>query len=178
MKRTLDQAMEALRNQVKTWANRVAQPELRVFVYPPEWEPLMLARLAELAEQCAQQGEPVAVEDVGQGFLRELEVRDGLIERLTQLERADLLHDLGWVGASYLKRTIRQPLPGREVCRILVNTGSLGSFVSYSAVANEVGAGGEPELPPTVLAFPGEADERSLNLLGLRADSNYRVPRI
>lgn len=176
MKRTLDQAVEALRNQVRTWADGVAQPELRVFVYPPEWEPLMLARLAEFAEQCAQEGEPVAVEDVGQGFLRELEVRDGLIERLTELERADLLHDLGWVGASYLKRTIRQPLP--EVCRILVNTGSLGSFVSYSAVANEVGAGGERELPPTVLAFPGEADERSLNLLGLRADSNYRVPRI
>lgn len=170
--------MEALRNQVKTWAKGVSQPELRVFVYPPEWEPLMIARLADLAEQCAEDGEPFALEDVGKGFLRELEVRDGLIERLAQLERADLLHDLGWVGASYLKRTIRQSLPGGEVCRILVNTGSLGSFVSYSAVANEVVAGGEPELPPTVIAFPGEADERSLNLLGLRADSNYRVPRI
>jgi hypothetical protein len=179
MKRTPEQAFEALRSQIRTWSRGEAKPDLRVFVYPPEWEPLMLSKLPAFAEKCASDGEPVELVDLGQGFLGELNQRDGLIERLQGLDREELLHDLAWVAATYLKRVIRASLAKGAVCRILVNTGALGTFASYSAVANELGGGmTHPGIPATVLAFPGEGDERSLNLLRLRVDTNYRVPRI
>jgi hypothetical protein len=51
---------------------------------------------------------------------------------------------------------------------------------SYSAVTNELyGAKGEAgPAAPAIIAFPGEADDRSMNLLGLRRETNYRTPRI
>jgi hypothetical protein len=89
-----------------------------------------------------------------------------------------MLNDLGWIGTTCLRRSIRAPLQDHTVCRIFMNTGALATFVSYSAVANEMGGTSDPRVPASVLAFPGEADERSLNLLRLRVDTNYRVPRI
>jgi hypothetical protein len=179
MKRTPDQAIDSLRSQVRSWAKCEARPDLRVFVYPPEWEAAMLPRLALFAEQCGAEGEPVELVDLGQGFLGEVTQREGLVERLQALGRDDLLNDMGWIAATYLKRLIRSALPPTMICRILVNSGSLGTFTSYSAVANELGGGAtEPSIPATVLAFPGEGDDRSLNLLGLRVDTNYRVPRV
>jgi hypothetical protein len=178
MKRTMDQALEALRAQVRVWAKGEAKPDLRVFVYPPEWEAQMLISFPAFAEQCAADGDPVELRDLGQGILEELEAREGLIQRLHGLSRQETLHDLGWVATTYLKRIMRSPLEDPGVCRILMNTGALATFVSYSAVANEMGGSSGPDVPASVLAFPGEADERSLNLLRLRVDTNYRVPRI
>lgn len=176
MRRTLEQALQDLRAQVRSWARGEERPELKVFVYPPEWEALMLGRLSAFAEGCAVDGEPIELEDVGVGFLRELESQGGLVEQLASLERAELLHDLGWLASAYLRRAITRPLSGDAVCRLLTNTGSLGTFVSYSAVAGELTGPGRT--PAVVLAFPGDADERSLNLLRLRVDTDYRVPRI
>jgi hypothetical protein len=176
MRRTLEQAIEALRTQVHAWASETAKPDLRVFVYPPEWEHLMLSVMPAFSERCAADGEPVELVDLGQGFLRALRGRTGTAERLEGLDRDEVLHDLGWIGTTYLRQVIRSPLAAASVCRLLVNAGALGTFVSYSAVANELGGGSA--IPATVLAFPGEADERSLNLLRLRVDTNYRVARI
>jgi len=62
---------------------------------------------------------------------------------------------------------------------LLVNTSALGTFVSYSALtARLYGDEGEGLGASAVLAFPGESDEGALNLLRLRRDTNYRVPRI
>lgn len=178
MRRTLEQAFDALRAQVHAWARRQAKPDLRVFVYPPEWEAIMLARLPAFAAACEADDEPVELHDLGRAFLAELDRREDLIERLHGLSREDMLHDLGWIATSCLRRSIRAPLEDHIVCRIFMNTGALATFVSYSAVANEMGGTSDPQVPASVLAFPGEADERSLNLLRLRVDTNYRVPRI
>jgi hypothetical protein len=179
MRRTPEQAFEALRTQVRSWARGEAKPDLRVFVYPPEWEPLVLSRIPTFAERSAAGGDPVEVVDLGQGFLRALRERNGTIERLEGLDRDTLLHDLGWIATGFLRQVIRGPLDGDVVCRLLVNAGALGTFVSYSAAANELSGGSaDGGVPATVLAFPGEGDERSLNLLRLRVDTNYRVPRI
>jgi hypothetical protein len=178
MRRTLGQAFDALRAQVHAWARGEAKPDLRVFVYPPEWEAIVLARLPSFADACRADDEPVELCDLGQAFLAELEQREGLIDRLHQLSREEMLHDLGWIATTCLRRSIRAPLEGHTVCRIFMNTGALATFASYSAVANEFGGISDPQVPASVLAFPGEADERSLNLLRLRVDTNYRVPRI
>src|SRR4051812_42704154 len=138
MRRTIDQAFDALRTQITAWARGDARPDLRVFVYPPEWEPVMLSKMPAFAACCAEEGEPVDVVDLGQGFLHELRGRTGTVERLEGAERDELLHDLGWIGMSYLRRALRDPLVAPKVCRILVNSGALGTFVSYSAVANEM----------------------------------------
>jgi len=178
VKRTLEQALGALRAQISAWARREAKPDLRVLVYPPEWEALVLCKLPEFADHCALQGEPVELVDVGQEFRKELMERDGLVERLNGLDRTEILHDLGCTGTIWLKKLMRTRLEGQTICRVLMNTGALATFVSYSAVANEVSGSTDPALPATVLAFPGEGDDRSLNLLRLRVDTNYRVPRI
>jgi len=120
----------------------------------------------------------VVLEDVGQGFLHEVQRRKGFVDRLVETEQVsqvDALHDLGVVAGRYLTRVLAAPLEPPSVCRILVNTGALSAFVSYSAITNEL-YGNVPS--PSVLAFPGEGDDRSLNLLRLRMDTNYRVPRI
>jgi hypothetical protein len=179
VRRTIDQAFEALRSQVLSWSKGESRADLRVFVYPPEWEPLVLHRIPDLAQELAVGSTPVELEDVGQGFLHEIERRKGLEERLMTLERDELLHDLGQLASDYLRRRLTTPLEPPTVCRIFTNTGTLGAFVSYSSITNELSGGPGGEGPPaSVLAFPGEADERSLNLLGLRVDTNYRVARI
>jgi hypothetical protein len=82
------------------------------------------------------------------------------------------------LGNEAIEGVLRTPLADGLVCRLLVNTGALATFVSYSAITNELHGSSEGPMVPTAIAFPGEADERSLNLLGLRPDTNYRVPRI
>jgi len=184
MQRTIDQAFLDLREQIGHWARAAARPDVRFFVYPPEWEALVLARFPAFVETCAQDGRPVSLLDVGQGFLSEVDRRRGFVERLTEMERRDphwVLHDLGEIAARYLTRLLTAPLEPPAVGRILINTGTLGTFVSYSAVTNDLqgspaSAGGVQA--PAVLAFPGEGDERSLSLLGLRRDTNYRAPRV
>lgn len=179
MRRTLEQAFDTLRAQVKAWASGQARPDLRVFVYPPEWEAAVLAHWAHFAEECASQGHPVELEDVGQGFLTDIKRRHNLIDRLETVNRDEMLHDLGYLASSYLRRALSQPLQRPAVCRILTNTGSIAAFTSYSALANELaGTESETEIPATVIAFPGEGDDRSLNMLRLRVDTNYRVPRV
>ena len=126
---------------------------------------------------------PVSIVDVGQEFLLELERRNGLVDRLAALENEGterLLRDLGELAQRYLTRLLATSLDQPEVARLLVNTGALGTFVSYSAITNALHGDGPARTVAalTVIAFPGEGDERQLNLLGLRADTNYRVPRI
>src|SRR5436305_6274273 len=106
MRRTVEQAFEALRTQIRAWGRKEAKSDLRVFVYPPEWEPLVLSRMPAFAERCAADGEPVELLDLGEGFLREISEQNGVIERLQGLERDELLHDLGWIATKYLRRTI------------------------------------------------------------------------
>lgn len=178
MRRSVEESVIALRQKVKEWAEGKGRPDIWVFVYPPEWEAQMLARFPVFADESEQEGWPVLLEDVGQGFLKEIQRRKGLADRLAELEKEgtpSLLQDLGVIAGRYLTRLMSSPLDPPFVCRLLVNTGSLGTFVSYSAITNEL-YGNVPS--PCVLAFPGDGDDRFLNLLGLRVDTNYRVPRI
>lgn len=179
----MEQAFLDLRAHVAEWARGEARPGLRVFVYPPAWEATMLDRFPAFAEECAAAGWPTELVDVGQRFLADLARRKGLAERLGEQEQRGAeqpLHDLGVLAERCLTRVLSTPLEAPLVARILVNTGALGTFVSYSAILNALhdDGSGRGSGAPNVLAFPGEGDERSLNLLGLRVDTNYRVPRI
>ena len=184
MRRSVEEAFAALHAHVRSWKTRAVKSHISVFVYPPEWEAAVLARFPAFGEQCEGEGTPIELVDVGQGLLTEVERRDDLEEALAHLEPDDpdgLIHDLGIVTSRYLKRAIGRESNGLVVGRVLVNTGALATFVSYSALANELAGAGDKagEVPvPCVLAFPGEGDERFLNLVGRRADTNYRTPRI
>ena len=182
MKRTIDEAFFDLRQHLDAWKASGSKPGVRIFVYPPEWEPQMLARFPKFAEQCAP-SISLALIDVGQGFLAEIDRRKGLIERLEAFEQdapLRVLNDLGEIAHVYLTRLLATRVEPPTIARILVNTGSLGTFASYSAMTNAVYGDntGDQVAAPTVLAFPGEGDDRELNLLRLRADANYHVPRI
>jgi hypothetical protein len=180
VKRSIDQAFSALRQQVAAWAQGEAKPGVRVFVYPPEWEAPMLSKFPEFARDCAAAGWPIALEDIGLAFLNELERRPGLADRLDGLERRNrerLLQDLTVMAERCVKGALLAPLDPPAVCRLLVNSGALGTFISYSVITNAL-VGDSDVTGPSALAFPGEGDERSLNLLRLRVDTNYRVPRI
>jgi hypothetical protein len=184
MRRSVEEAFAALRQQVSAWAGGSRSPELRVFVYPPEWEAVMLARFPSFAADCAKAGWPIEMIDVGAEFLAEIERRRGFVERLAERERADVrqvLHDLGVLAERYLERKLGAEMSSPAVCRLLVNTSALGTFVSYSALTSRLygdQSSGEGLGGCAVLAFPGESDEGALNLLRLRRDTNYRVPRI
>ena len=169
-----------IRDRIKAWASGKTQPDVRVFVYPPEWEALMLQRLRQFGEDCAAEQMPIEIVDVAQAFRTVVEER-GAEPQLAALEKrasSQLLANLRVLGTEAVEGVLRAPLPDGVACRLLVNTGSLATFVSYSAITNEHHGSTEAPPIPVVIAFPGEADERSLNLLGLRPDTNYRVPRI
>jgi len=183
MRRTVDQAFLDLRQAIASWAQGRVRPALRIFVYPPEAEAAMLARFPAFAQECAAAGWPVKLVDAGQGFLAEVTRRKGFVDQLTAVEktsRARLLSDLGVVAERYLLRTLQAPLEPPAVARILVNAGALATFASYSAITNALHYDGSAASATghNVIAFPGEGDERSLSLLGIRVDTNYRVPRI
>lgn len=182
MRRSIDRAFFDLRQHLEDWVRSGARPGIRIFVYPPEWEARMLARFPSFAQELAAQV-PLSLVDVGQGFLAELEHRQGFVDRLAALEQQGvewLLGDLGEIGQRYLTKLLVTPLEPPAVVRLLINTGALGTFVSYSAITNALHGDGPAcrVAAPSVVAFPGEGDERHLNLLRLRADTNYRVPRI
>lgn len=180
MKRTIEQTLSDMRQQIRAWASGEARSDVRVLVYEPEREPIMLQRLQESADQLADEGMPVEITDVGQGFLQEIERRKGFAERLNEAEKRDpwrARNDMHQLADRYLKKLLATPVEPPAICRIMINTGSLATIVSFSAITNEFY--GEDRCPsPNILAFPGEGDERSLNLLRLRADTNYRVARI
>jgi hypothetical protein len=179
MRRSLDDALLALREQVKAWANG-APPDVRVFVYPPESEALMLARLPAWAEARADEGLGVELVDVGQELARIVRERDAGGDLVALERRAPnrVLDDLRVLGQEAVLAAIARELPEGVKCRVLTNTGSMAAFVSYSAITNEFHGAATRPPAPVVISFPGDADEKSLNLLGLRPDSNYRVPRI
>ena len=180
MRRSFDDALLALREQIRAWASGRTEPDVRVFVYPPEWEALMLQRLPQFAADRAAEGTPIEIVDVAQAFREVVEER-GVEAQLAALEKRaqkQLLDNLRVLGNEAVEGALRAPPAAGVVCRLLVNTGALAAFVSYSAITNELHGSSEAPMIPVAIAFPGEADERSLNLLGLRPDTNYRVPRI
>ena len=160
------------------WAAGRVDPGVHVFVYPPEAEAVMLGRFPSFVQGCAARGCAIDLVDLGQELLREIERRPNLEGRLRTSEQRGterVLNDLGQIAQVYVQRLFAEPLQPPNVCRLLVNSGAIGVFLSYSAVLN--GTFGE-EGPAVILAFPGEADDRSLNLLELRTDTNYRVARV
>ena len=184
MRRTVEEAFNALQQQILSWWRGETGPDVSVFVYPPEWEPIMLARFPSFADECVAKGYPIELVDVGQGVLAEIQQRPGLEGALTDLDLDNaegLLHNLSVVAGRYIERVIQSPADPPTVCRVLVNIGALATFVSYSAIANDLAgrvADSQSKSVPCVLAFPGEGNDRFLNLLRLRADTNYRTPRI
>ena len=100
---------------------------------------------------------------------------------LASMERrgsSGLMESLRGLAREAVRAEILRPLPDGAVARILINTGSLAAILSYSALTNEFHGAAERPPAPVVIAFPGEGDERTLSLLNLRPDANYRVPRI
>lgn len=179
MRRSIDDALLALREQVKAWANG-APADVRVFVYPPEWEALMLARLPQWAEGRANDGLAVELVDVGQEF-RQVVARRRAAAPIAALELrapASAMESLRMLARETILGAIKRPLEAPAVARLLINTGSLATFASYSAITNEFHGAAERLPAPVAIAFPGEGDDRALSLLNLRPDANYRVPRI
>lgn len=178
MRRTLEETLLALREHVRVCARHEARVDLRVLVYRPEWESHMLFELPTQAAAWALDGLCLELVDVGRRFREELESRP---HRLQQLLRDDAASkptvpaNLGTIAASMLERILTSELVPPACCRILTNTGALATFTSYSAVANQLF---DTVSAPTVLLFPGEGSDRSLNILGLRSDPTYRVPRL
>ena len=179
MRRTVDDALLALREQVKAW-QAGAPADIRMFVYPPEWEALMLQRLGPWADECASVGLGLDIVDVAREWLAVIDARNvgpALIKEEEQ--RGDrVLMSLRRIAEMTVRGVLTRPLPPEgAVARVLTNTSSLATTVSYSAITNSLQ---ESSLvtAPTAICFPGEADDRVLSLLGLRPDTNYRVPRI
>lgn len=179
MRRSIDDALLALREQVKAWAAG-APNDVRVFVYPPEWEAQILARLPAWAKARADEGYAVDVVDMGRAF-REVVRRRRAETAIAGLERrapAQAMESLRGLAREAIVGAIRQPLEAPRVARLIVNTGSLATISSYSAITNEFHGAAERPPAPVAIAFPGEGDDRALSLLNLRPDANYRVPRI
>jgi hypothetical protein len=179
MRRSIEDALLALRVQVKAWASG-APADVRVFVYPPEWEALMLARLPIWAQQQADQGLKVELVDIGQAFARKVVDRHaaGPVAAMERRGSSTVMHSLRTLSQETVVGEIRRPLEPGSVARLLVNTGSLATMVSFSAITNEFHGAAERPPAAVAIAFPGEGDDRTLSLLNLRPDANYRVPRI
>ena len=180
MRRTVNETLEALRRQVRAWAEG-GSPEIRVMVYPPEFEATMLDRLPSFAAELAAEGVPVDLVDVGQRFVQSLDKSPQRLEAVVKLEAtkpSQAADDAGVLARRVVHDILEAELPDGAVCRVLSNVGALAPLVSYSAITNEYFGSTERIAPATVIAFPGDGDERSLNLMGLRVDTNYRVGRI
>lgn len=181
MRRSAEDAILALRTQIVDWGRNSAQPDLRILAYPPAWEAAMMGRIRGAAADLANEGLPIEVVDAGDILLEALEARPGLRERLEAADHrspADAFESLGAFARSAFEKLLRQPLPEGDIARVIVNTGALATLVSYSQITSEFFGTTSDLGGATILAFPGDADERSLNLLGLRVDTAYRAPRI
>ena len=77
VRRSADDAILALRQQVRAWVDGSATPDVRVLVYPPEREAEMLARLPQVVEDLAAEGPPVDLVDLGRILLDELRQERG-----------------------------------------------------------------------------------------------------
>lgn len=178
MRRTLNDTLLALREQVRAWRSGRASPDLRVLVYAPEYEAEMLARLPDFQAECAAAGLPLEVIDVGQRFRAELQTRPARMQALLHDDAAGksgVPRDLGTIASRMIAGLITAEPAPPALCRLLSNTGSLATLISYSAIANRLY---DSTRTPVALLFPGEGDDRALNILGLRSDPTYRVPRI
>lgn len=181
MRRSAEDAILALRTQITDWATGAAKPDLRILAYPPESEPDMLRRIRILAEDLAADGRAIDLVDAGELLLKAVSVRPGLRERLEEVDRRDpkaAYGDLSVIARNAIERLLRAPLAPAVVARVVVNTGALATLVSYSQITSDLFGTDSALGGATVLAFPGDADERSLNLLHLRVDTAYRAPRI
>lgn len=180
MRRTVSETLDALRRQALAWSEGAA-PDIRVMVYPPEHEAAMLNRLPGFVDDLAVQGLKVDLVDIGTAFVESLERAPARVENVVKLEStkpAQAAEDLGVLARRVVHQVIEADLPSGTVCRVICNVGTLATLVSYSAITNEYFGSTERRAPATVIAFPGEGDERSLNLMHLRVDTNYRVARI
>jgi hypothetical protein len=180
MRRTVGEALDALRRQAKAWADG-GVADIRVMVYPPEFEAAVLDRLPPFAAELAKEGTPIDVVDIGQRFASSLEATPKRLEAVVKLEQTkpgQAAEDFGVLARRVVFQALEADLPDGAVCRVLCNVGALASVVSYSAITNEYFGSTERHAPATVIAFPGEGDDRSLNLLNLRVDTNYRAGRI
>lgn len=176
MRRTIDEAIGALGLTVEEWAKGKLNPMVRVLVYPPEWEAPMLLRLRQFGQSAAAAGKPVDLVDVGELFTALVASRSKLIEaREAQVTSQTFLTELSALTARRLTSLLQEPLHPPTLGRVFINIGAAATFVSFSAITNDASVNAAC---PAVFAFPGEADERGLNLLYLRSDTNYRTPRI
>ena len=181
MRRSPEDAILALRTQVVDWGRNGAQADLRILAYPPDWEAGMLGRIRTAAAELAVDNLLVEVVDAGVELVAAVEARKGLRERLEEADvrnPRDAFGDLGSFARATFEKLLRRPLPDGHVARVIINTGALATLVSYSQITSEFFGTGSDLGGGTILAFPGDADERSLNLLGLRVDTAYRAPRI
>lgn len=180
MRRTVNETLEALRRQVQSWAAG-GSPDIRVMVYPPEFEAAMLDRLPRFVEELAKEDLRVELVDIGHRFADSLGKSPARVESIVKLERTkpgQAAEDFAILARREVHRALGVELPNGAACRVLCNVGALATLVSYSAITNEYFGSNERSAPATVIAFPGDGDERSLNLLKLRVDTNYRVARI
>lgn len=171
----------ALSSQIRDWSSGRTKPDLRILAYPPEWEAGMLVRLPKIAASLASEGHPIETVDVGRHLMESIDARSGMRERLQAADQRDpgrALDDLRTLARGSLIGLLKRPLDDGLVARLLLNTGSLATLVSFSQITSEFFGYPNDLGAATVLAFPGDADERSLNLLRLRADTSYRAPRI
>lgn len=176
MKRTIDEALAALRTTISEWAAGKSSPNVQVLVYPPEWEAAMLLRIRNVVDAEANAGNKVELVDVGVLFTELVASRSELIQaREAEVASQTFLADLSALTARRLTTLLRQPLELPTLGRIFINVGAAATFVSFSAITNDASASATA---PAVFAFPGESDEKGLNLLNLRSDTNYRTPRI
>jgi hypothetical protein len=181
MRRSPEDAVQALRTQVMDWGRNEVKPDLRILAYPPEWEAGMIRRIRALAAELEHANLPVDVVDAGAELVANVVARSGLRDRLEQSDLKDpekAYDDLSYLATTALVKVLKRPLPDGHVARVVVNTGGLATLVSYSQITSEFVGTDSALGGATVLAFPGDADERSLNLLHLRIDTSYRAPRI
>ncbi len=181
MRRSPEDAIQALRTQVTDWGSKKTKPDLRILAYPPEWEAGMIRRIKTLGAELKQANLPVDIVDAGTELVATVDARSGLKARLEESDLADpekAYGDLSYLATTALISVLKRPLPDGCVARVVVNTGGLATLVSYSQVTSDFVGTDSALGGATVLAFPGDADERSLNLLHLRIDTSYRAPRI
>lgn len=182
MHRSADDAVLAFRDYVRAIAaGERRKHEIVLLLYQPELEPQLLVRLPGTAAELTREGVPVEVIDLGPWFVELLVADSGRLDAFRHLEAQSeeaLLDDLGQVCSEVMYELLTGPLPAGVVARLIVNTGVLASLISYSAITSDLAGSSTRPTPPTVLAFPGEGDDRAVNLLGLRLETNYRIARI
>ncbi len=73
MRRSPEEAIQALRTQVKDWSTGKTKADLRILAYAPEWEADMLRRIRLLANELVSDGMPIELADAGQALMTAVE---------------------------------------------------------------------------------------------------------